>query len=133
MMAINIVTQIFAPVLMASSVFGMIITAVFVISGYAFIWAKLGLAMPAAALGNQIGFVDAMALVKGHTAQIAQALIVTWLTLGLLGAILVMALTALGAAVGSQYLVFVGVLLFYYLSLVASVGVLSRAYSVLRT
>ncbi|MFZ9014625.1 MAG: hypothetical protein ACO21T_11260, partial [Alphaproteobacteria bacterium] len=104
-----------------------------VISGYAFIWAKLGLAMPAAALGNQIGFVDAMALVKGHTAQIAQALIVTWLTLGLLGAILVMALTALGAAVGSQYLVFVGVLLFYYLSLVASVGVLSRAYSVLRT
>jgi hypothetical protein len=133
MMAINIVTQIFAPVLMASSVFGMIITAVFVISGYAFIWAKLGLAMPAAALGNQIGFVDAMCLVKGYTAQIAQALIVTWLTLGFLGAILVMALTTLGAAVGSQYLVFVGVLLFYYLSLVASVGVLSRAYSVLRT
>jgi hypothetical protein len=120
-------------VLMASSVFGMIITAVFVISGYAFIWAKLGLAMPAAALGNQTGFVDAMGLVKGYTAQIAQALIVTWLTLGFLGAILVMALTALGAAVGSQYLVFVGVLLFYYLSLVASVGVLSRAYSVLRT
>ena len=133
MMAINIVTQIFAPVLMASSVFGMIITAVFVISGYAFIWAKLGLAMPAAALGNQTGFVDAMGLAKGYTAQIAQALIVTWLTLGFLGAILVMALTALGTAVGSQYLVFVGVLLFYYLSLVASVGVLSRAYSVLRT
>jgi pheromone shutdown protein TraB len=111
----------------------MIITAVFVISGYAFIWAKLGLAMPAAALGNQTGFVDAMALAKGNTAQIAQALIVTWLTLGFLGAILVMALTALGTAVGSQYLVFVGVLLFYYLSLVASVGVLSRAYSALRT
>jgi hypothetical protein len=89
--------------------------------------------MPAAALGKQTGFIEAIELAKGHTAQLAQALISTWLILGILGGILVMALTALGAVIGSQYLVFVGVLLFYYLSLVASVGVLSRAYSVLQT
>lgn len=133
MMGVNIMTQFLAPLFMAGSVIGAVIMAVLVISAYAFIWAKLGLAMPAAALGEQTGFIEAMELAKGHTAQLAQALISTWLILGILGGILVMALTALGAAIGSQYLVFVGVLLFYYLSLVASVGVLSRAYSVLRT
>jgi hypothetical protein len=133
MMGVNIMTQFLAPLFMAGSVIGAVIMAVLVVSAYAFIWAKLGLAMPAAALGKQTGFIEAIELAKGHTAQLAQALISTWLILGILGGILVMALTALGAVIGSQYLVFVGVLLFYYLSLVASVGVLSRAYSVLQT
>lgn len=100
-----------------------------VIAIYLGIWAHLGLALPAAALGGRPKLAEIGKLVEGNAGKIALGLGAVWLLLGVAGAVIVFVLTYATSSIGSVFLVFIFAMLFYYLGLVASVGVLSRAYA----
>ncbi|MGZ0187383.1 MAG: hypothetical protein ACKVH0_05145, partial [Alphaproteobacteria bacterium] len=104
---------------------------VIALTGYLAIWSNMGMALPAAAMNDNRRMGEVVAFVKGYAGSIALGLAGIWLILGVFGFLLVFAATAMGAAIGSVYLVFIAIMLFYYVGLVASVGVLSRAYSLL--
>lgn len=129
MLATNIVANIifsFAPsTAMALAAF------IIIVVGYLTIWANIGLGLPAAALDDRRRFSEILPLAKGSFGQIALALAGVWAILLLIGGVAVaLAATAL-IALGNVYLFFVLAMIYYYVGLVGSVGVLSRAYDLI--
>lgn len=101
------------------------------LGSYLAVWANLGLALPAAALGDGRKLRELLQLAEGNLAQIGLGIGGVWIVLLMLGVFGTMAAGAALLTFGSVYLVFVMGMLFYYIGLVGSVGVLSRAYDLL--
>jgi hypothetical protein len=131
MLVVNIAVGLLGQMLAGAGAVGSGLILVIALTGYLAIWSNIGMALPAAAMNDKRRMGEVVAFVKGYASSIAFGLAGIWLILGVIGSLLVFAATAMGAAIGSVYLVFIAIMLFYYVGLVASVGVLSRAYSVL--
>jgi hypothetical protein len=129
MLVVNIAVGLLGQMLAGAVGSGLIL--VIALTGYLAIWSNMGMALPAAAMNDNRRMGEVVAFVKGYAGSIALGLAGIWLILGVFGFLLVFAAMAMGAAIGSVYLVFIAIMLFYYVGLVASVGVLSRAYSIL--
>ena len=131
MIVVNVVVSLLSMMLAGAGAFTAMLITLVALAGYLAIWANMGVALPAAAMNDNRRMVEVMALVKGQAGSIAFGLAGIWALMGIAGFLLVLAVTAMGTAIGSVYIVFVAIMLFYYVGLVASVGVLSRAYSIL--
>lgn len=129
MLATNIVANLILS--MAPSTATGLVALIVIIAGYLTIWANLGLGLPAAALDDQRRIGEILLLAKGNFGQIALALAGVWIMLLLTGGVAVMLAGTALIALGSVYLFFVLAMLIYYVGLVGSVGVLSRAYDLI--
>lgn len=129
MFAINIAANIVVSLAPSGLTFAFAIVAT--VAGYLAVWANLGLGLPAAALGDGRKFSELNKLAGGNLRRIAFAIGAVWLTLLVGGGLIAAAVGAALMTFGSIYLVFVLGMLFYYVGLVGSVGVLSRAYDLL--
>ena len=129
MFAVNIVVNL--ALTMAQSPVMLVVGVLSLLAAYLTIWANLGLALPAAAMGDRRRIGEILRLAEGNTRKIAMGLGAIWVLLVAVGVIGATLLSLLSAALGGVYLVFVFGMLFYYVGLVASVGVLSRAYVLL--
>lgn len=125
----NIVANLMISILASPAL--IVPVALTAIAVYLLIWATFGLALPAAALGHRRSMAEIGRMVAGNKMKIALGLGWTWLLLGLAAVVATVVMTFVAEIVGGIFLTFVFVMLFYYLALVASVGVLSRAYVLL--
>lgn len=129
MMAINIIGS------MVLSILGegrgpAVIMSFLTLTAYIYAWARIGLVLPPAALGHGRTIREMGEIARGNVGAVAYALAGIWFLITLFGVALVVVMSALGAALGgSLLLVLTFVIGFYYLALVASVGVLSAAYA----
>lgn len=99
---------------------------------YLAIWSKVGMNLPAAALGDPRSRADIADLVGEEAGRVAMGLAGVWLVLIFGGTLVIMALSFVVAAIGGGlYIFFVLAIMLYYLAWIAMVGVLSRAYQLL--
>jgi len=108
-----------------------IVGSLVVLAIYLAIWGSLGLGLPAAALSDPRSMGELAKAADGNVRRIAAALAIVWVAVTVVGMALGALLTVVGAALESPYLILVFGVMFYNLGVVASVGVLSRAYDIL--
>ena len=97
----------------------------------AFVWAHMGLALPATAIGGNPRFREVGELVGENLTRIALGLFAVWFVAGIFITVIILGAFYIGEAIGSSYIIYIAAVCSYFVAIFASAAVLSRAYTLL--